>query len=495
MISHIKTLYNTYRKKLNNIKPIDYKLINIAKKGVVSTVAIATLTLGVYTAHASQSSIGTIYHVYVNGERIGSVDDTSILENALDSKIDAEQKNFKQLELTIGNQVSFIPETTFRPNAENESTVKKAVDQVEVKANASAIVIDGEPVVYLASEEVAEEVLKQLKLDFVSEEELQELELRKSLEEELPKLQENETRLLDVVMTEKVSVLSKEILPKEILSTEEAVTYLKKGTLEEQTYEVAAGDVLGSIAQDHGLTTAELLDLNNDISEDSLLRIGDELNVTAFKPFIHIVVMKEMRVTEEVPYKQQVEEDSNMLKGETKVKQKGENGEKSIHSVVTLENGKTVSTEIKEEKVTKEAVDQIVLKGTKVIPSRGNGTLAWPASGGYISSKMGYRWGRMHNGIDIARPSNYTIKAADNGVVEFAGYDGAFGNKVIINHQNGLKTLYAHLSSISVSKGQTVAQGQQIGVMGSTGHSTGIHLHFEVHQNGVVRDPLQFLNR
>ena len=117
----------------------------------------------------------------------------------------------------------------------------------------------------------------------------------------------------------------------------------------------------------------------------------------------------------------------------------------------------------------------------------------WPASGGYVSSKMGYRWGKMHKGIDIARPSNYTIKSADNGVVVSAGYDGGYGNKVVIDHQNGYRTVYAHLASISVSSGQTVPSGSKIGVMGSTGDSTGIHLHFEVYKNGSRVDPLQVL--
>lgn len=100
----------------------------------------------------------------------------------------------------------------------------------------------------------------------------------------------------------------------------------------------------------------------------------------------------------------------------------------------------------------------------------------------------------MHKGIDIARPANRNILAADNGVVEFAGYDnGGYGNKIIINHNNGMKTVYAHLSSISVSVGQTVEKGKVIGIMGSTGNSTGIHLHFELYKNGALQNPLDYL--
>lgn len=122
--------------------------------------------------------------------------------------------------------------------------------------------------------------------------------------------------------------------------------------------------------------------------------------------------------------------------------------------------------------------------------------MAWPAVGGYISSHLGERWGKMHKGIDIARPSNRNILAADNGVVESAGYNnGGYGNKIVINHNNGMKTVYAHLSSIDVKVGQVVEKGSKIGVMGSTGNSTGIHLHFEVYKSGSLENPTEYVSK
>ncbi len=122
------------------------------------------------------------------------------------------------------------------------------------------------------------------------------------------------------------------------------------------------------------------------------------------------------------------------------------------------------------------------------------GSFAWPTNGGYISSKMGQRWGSLHKGIDIARPSDRTIKAADNGVVVSAGWDdGGYGNKVVIDHQNGFRTVYAHMDSISVSAGQKVEKGSQLGIMGSTGFATGVHLHFEVYKDGSLQNPLSYL--
>ena len=143
--------------------------------------------------------------------------------------------------------------------------------------------------------------------------------------------------------------------------------------------------------------------------------------------------------------------------------------------------------------ILEQPVNHIVIKGTKVIPSRGEGSFAWPTVGGYISSKQGPRWGKMHKGIDIARPSNRTIKAADNGVVVSAGWGGGYGNKIVIDHQNGFRTLYGHMSSLKVKVGQTVSKGSAIGIMGATGDATGVHLHFEVYKNGSLVNPLSYL--
>ena len=107
---------------------------------------------------------------------------------------------------------------------------------------------------------------------------------------------------------------------------------------------------------------------------------------------------------------------------------------------MTEQNGKQLSKETIREILIESPVKRIVVKGTKVIPSRGTGSFAWPASGGYVSSKMGHRWGKLHKGIDIARPSNHTIKAADHGIVVSAGWDNSgYGNKIVIDYQNGFR--------------------------------------------------------
>jgi murein DD-endopeptidase MepM/ murein hydrolase activator NlpD len=483
------------KQKLSNLAGKTSREMNPAiKKSIMAAITAAALTFGAGNAAlAADSELTTVYYVYVNDKYVGTVADKAEVEKMVEDKLDQIQAQYKGLEVDLGLEVSFIPEQVFSSaaNAENEEVLKKIKDQMAVKAEASAIVIDGEPVAHLKDAEAAKQVLKSLMLEYVTEKELTEVENRKkSSNLPIPEVKENETRILDIRFSKSVSHSIEKIDPANILTAEEAIKLLKKGTLEEQKYQVKDGDVLGGIASSHNLKLTQLLSLNKGLNEDSVLKPGQMLNVTVLKPYLHVVVDRQAYVKEDVNYQKEVVEDAKMFKGDTKTQQTGKKGINGVIYVTSEQNGKIVKKEAVKTEVLQKPVKEIIVKGTKVVPSRGNGSFIWPTNGGYVSSQQGYRWSKMHKGIDIARPSNYTIKAADNGVVVSAGYDGGYGNKVIIDHQNGYRTVYAHLASISVSPGQTVAGGSKIGVMGRTGNSTGIHLHFEVYKNGRLLDPM-----
>lgn len=137
------------------------------------------------------------------------------------------------------------------------------------------------------------------------------------------------------------------------------------------------------------------------------------------------------------------------------------------------------------------AAKGIVIKG-------GTGKFIWPLTG-RITSRYGYRRSpfsrrsQFHSGLDIANSYGTPIRAADGGQVIFAGWWGGYGKAIIIEHGKGFSTVYGHLSRIYVQQDQQVEQGQVIGLVGSTGYSTGPHLHFEVRKNGVTQDPLKWL--
>ena len=117
--------------------------------------------------------------------------------------------------------------------------------------------------------------------------------------------------------------------------------------------------------------------------------------------------------------------------------------------------------------------------------------LAWPLRGP-VTSEFGPRWGGFHSGMDIAPPAGTPIGAAKAGTVVYAGYNGGYGNFVIIDHGGGVATAYAHMATIAVQQGGTIAQGGRVGTVGSTGHSTGPHLHYEVRINGSAQNPRQY---
>lgn len=125
-------------------------------------------------------------------------------------------------------------------------------------------------------------------------------------------------------------------------------------------------------------------------------------------------------------------------------------------------------------------------------PTTGSGQFAWPASG-----EMAQYFSWYHPAIDISNLGGGPIKASDGGTVTVAGWPDAsgYGNRVIIDHGNGYTTLYAHMASIYVSAGQRVGKGEVLGMMGSTGRSTGVHVHLEIRNNGAALNPLGFLSK
>ena len=132
--------------------------------------------------------------------------------------------------------------------------------------------------------------------------------------------------------------------------------------------------------------------------------------------------------------------------------------------------------------------------GTAKTPGESTGSFMWPVPHTHnITSYMEWRWGRMHNGIDMGCPAMTPIYASRGGQVEIAQYSTTAGNYVQINHHDGFSSIYMHLSSIGVSAGQHVSAGQYIGATGSTGVSTGDHLHFGIALNGVYVNPCSYV--
>ncbi len=459
---------------------------------IVGAALAVAFTIGAGSVSA-ESSLSTVYHIYVNEEYIGTVNNKEQIEKLKNEKLQENKREYSNLNLTLEN-IEVIPEQMFRPVFNNEITLEKLGKELDVVVESTELIINNQVIANFNSRSDAEAVLNAYKFSFVSNSVLEELKIREQANIQPSSLQEGQSRTLDVTFSEDVSLGLKKVSPDKILTVEQGINLLKTGIPKTKTYKVQEDEVLGSIASDHQITLEQLLTLNPGLKKDSVIKPGDTLNVTVLTPIVHVTEKIEALQKETISFETEVVEDAAMAKGEQKTTQVGQNGEKLVNYLIYKENGTEVKREITSEQSVKEPVKEIIVKGTKVIPSRGTGTLKWPANGGYVSSGLGQRWGKLHKGIDIARPSDLTIKAADNGKVISAEYSGGYGNKVVIDHNNGLQTVYAHLDSIAVSAGQVVSQGQKLGVMGNTGNSTGTHLHFEVYENGALKNPMDYLN-
>lgn len=341
------------------------------------------------------------------------------------------------------------------------------------QVQAVAIQVNGRAVVWVKDRATAEQVLARVREGFVPQ----------------------DGKVLRVAVEEKVDFISGEVKTSEVATPEEAIQLLREGVPRSQQYTVVAGDSLWSIARAHGMTVEDLRAANPQIKGE-YLQIGDELNLVKAQPVLHVVVTREVRVEEKIPYAVKMVSDASLYRGQEKVKQDGEPGIRAVTYRLVERNGAPVVKEEVHREVLREPVTKIVARGTKriVVASRGGGSgeLGWPVSG-QITSGYGWRGREFHAAVDIGASYGAAVRAAAGGTVVYAGRDGGYGRTVVIDHGDGLVTRYAHLSHVSVEPGQKVERGETIGAVGESGRATGPHLHFEVLVNGSRRNPLNYL--
>ncbi len=267
----------------------------------------------------------------------------------------------------------------------------------------------------------------------------------------------------------------------------------------EVTYTVVKGDTWGQIANNNGMTAAELEALNPgyDINR---IHIGDALTLSNAVPYLTVKVTERQNYIEDINYDVNYVNDSSMYQGDERVISRGTYGSADIVADVTYVNGEEQERTVISSVTLTDPVAETRARGTKVRPTwYPTGSFRWPCSG-RITSYFGYRNTGIrgatsnHKGIDIACARGTPIYAADGGRVIFSGYKGAMGYVVIIDHNNGYVTYYEHNGSLLVSAGQTVYKGQQIAKAGRSGVASGVHCHFGIQRNGTYVNPLNYLS-
>ena len=255
-----------------------------------------------------------------------------------------------------------------------------------------------------------------------------------------------------------------------------------------RNYTVSAGDTIEEVAFKNKVNPAELLLANDNLtSEKNLLYPGQQITILETNPKISVIEETYSVKDTKSNYKTEEKYDENTVIGTEKVIQQGQDGLDRISQNEKKVNGVIVYVDPKGKQVIKEPINKIIVKGSKNIPDVGSLTnWGWPTDSGWtMSSNYGYRslWGRreLHTGLDIAGTGyGSKIYATNNGKVMIAESHYSYGNHVVINHNNGYMTVYAHMSKIAVKVGQTVSKGQVIGYVGCTGSCTGPHVHYEV---------------
>lgn len=295
---------------------------------------------------------------------------------------------------------------------------------------------------------------------------------------------------------EKVEILEGLHMRNELTDKEGLQSILNEKSEVTTTHTIKKNETRASIAKYYGITVDELEKQNPTIKE-SKIKTGDELTIKYKKSPISIKFTVTETKTKIVKFEKETVKDDKLSTSYKKVTTEGKNGEIKTTSQVTYVDGRAISENVLGEEIISEVVNEVTTVGTNDNPTASLGKFSWPLPNyDIITSEFGPRWGTNHNGLDISGSDVYgaDIVASDGGTVILAQEDNSgYGRYVIIDHGNGYQTLYGHCSELCVSAGDKVSAGQKIAEVGSTGYSTGPHLHFEIIDNGTKIDPYPFL--
>ena len=425
--------------------------------------------------------VGTVYTpsyvVELDGVPLGTVTSPQVFEGVVD-RVEDRASRILGHEYTIGAQASYTPALTERDELTDTAVFETSLfDSIGEVMKSYVLTVDGQVIGAAQDRAVLDGILDQIQAAYVTE------------------------NTVEASFTSGVYI-SHEYTASDVNQDPAAIlAALTANTNGQTVYEVQKGDTFMQIALDNGMTVSEMSELNPDV-DINVIYIGQLLNVKEEIPFLSVKTVDNVTYTEEIACPVVEVEDDSMYQGESRVIDAGVPGEQIVNANIAYLNGVEQEREVLSAQVTRQATDKVIAVGTKVRPSwLPNGYFIWPVYGN-ITSYFGYRsiFGSYsyHGGIDIAAPYGTSIKAADGGTVIWSGTgtgsNWSYGKYVIIDHGNGKQSYYAHCSSLLVSVGDKVYQGQAIARVGSTGRSTGNHCHFEVKINGTSVNPLSYLS-
>lgn len=409
------------------------------------------------------------YEVVFNGTKIGIVKNVEDFEQAL-TNVDANlTKWYGSSNVFYEKSISYQKVPIENPNDILDSDeCENAIYNMNLPlfCKGAVITVNGEEAVRVASTQDAKTVISNI--GSIYEEE-----------------NENEKVIKSSEVKEDLEYKEKLISIDSAMEVHEAIEYLND-TSDNKVVNNDDSNILNAI--DEAKEGTNLVSALNFRADDFATEEIDS------KPSITITTVKQVTYKEDVDYKTIYKDDSSVYVGTTKVTQEGKDGEKKVTAVNTYENGEVVESDVQSEEIIEDYTPKIVARGSKPLPpTTSSGTFIMPASGTISAlNKAGSHAG--YKAVDIANPTGTPIYASDTGIVVRAGWYAGYGNCVDIDHGNGYLTRYGHNSSILVTVGQKVQQGEKIALMGSTGNSTGPHCHFEIQYNGVQQVILNYFD-
>ena len=421
----------------------------------------------------------TIYEYSYNGKVLGYVKNQEEVTDVLDvagRQLTYNSSTEADVKFVANQNITFNPvDGRGKSTDDSDTVVNKLIYMTDIETEAYAV-YDGDKVVAIVKDQNdADNLLLMTKADL--------------------SIPDRGMELVSSEFLNELSVKPVNVLLGSIQSNAAAQSQMTNGG-EMNTYHIVEdGETVHSLAALFGVEDFDIYNENNSepVTE---IETGDRVCIRSVVSPVQIEMVEKGRIKEVIEFETIKKESDEYYKGDSFLEQEGQDGIEIFEGYITKVAGEeTERKATAKPEVLRKKKNKIIVVGTAERPkTAATGTFIVPLDHYVVTSEWGGRWGRMHEGIDLAAPTGTPIHASDGGRIIKANYWSGHGLCVEVDHGNGVITRYSHCSAVFVSIGDLVYQGQHIANVGNTGHSFGSHCHFEVRVNGTSQNPRNYIN-
>ena len=474
---------------------------------LLTTIIAAIFVFLIGFANQNNNIAQEKYQVYLDGEKIGLIDNVDNLYSLINDE-QATIKNEYNVDqvyppkgfeiekyISYDNNTSSVEDVYNKIKDQKSFTIKGYT--VTISSNATS---DSESKVLfrinVLDKQTFEDAIQKIIKSFISED-----QYNAYMNDTQKEITDVGSQIENIYFKENITIKESYISTDDKIfnDSDELTRYLMFGENNDiKTYTVAKGDTIASISEANKLNTSEFLIANPQFTNaNNMLAVGEQVNISLINPMLSLVSDIYAVEDTEVKYDTEIKYDDSKSSSYKLVETQGQNGIQRVAKRAEVVNGEVSEGAVIDKDNTymvKEVVNEVIVRGRKTttssssfgMPVDDGGNWAWPTNYPYtLSSPYGWRGGEFHDGQDITGTGyGSPIYAIGAGIVREAGWGGMVGSdagiNVVIEHPNGYWSVYAHLSTVYVSVGDTVSRKEKIGAMGKTGRATGFHLHLGV---------------